>query len=132
MKFKTTHAPPDDTIVDRGDCLTSLYFISRGSVEILNGNRVVVAILGKHDTFGENCAVHIDSMGKSSSYVRALTYCDLHKISRVDLHDIIQMYPEFGVDLARDLHLTFDLRDVSVLELLFLSIVNIDAFYIEN
>lgn len=45
MKFKTTHAPPGDTLVHAGDVLTALYFISRGSIEILRGD-VVVAILG--------------------------------------------------------------------------------------
>uniref|UniRef100_A0A663DNT5 Potassium voltage-gated channel subfamily H member 2 n=1 Tax=Aquila chrysaetos chrysaetos TaxID=223781 RepID=A0A663DNT5_AQUCH len=46
MKFKTTHAPPGDTLVHAGDVLTALYFISRGSIEILRGD-VVVAILGR-------------------------------------------------------------------------------------
>ena len=45
MKFETTHAPPGDTLVHAGDLLTTLYFISRGSIEILRGD-VVVAILG--------------------------------------------------------------------------------------
>lgn len=46
LKFKTTHAPPGDTLVHRGDVLNSLYFISRGSIEILRDD-VVMAILGK-------------------------------------------------------------------------------------
>lgn len=45
MKFKTTHAPPGDTLVHYGDVLTTLYFISRGSIEILKED-IVVAILG--------------------------------------------------------------------------------------
>lgn len=49
MKFKTTHAPPGDTLVHAGDLLTALYFISRGSIEILRGD-VVVAILGTAGT----------------------------------------------------------------------------------
>ena len=44
MKFKTTHAPPGDIITHRGDILTSLYFISRGSIEILQDD-TVIAIL---------------------------------------------------------------------------------------
>lgn len=50
MKFKTTHAPPGDTLVHAGDLLTALYFISRGSIEILRGD-VVVAILGMVGTW---------------------------------------------------------------------------------
>lgn len=46
VKFKTTHAPPGDTLVHLGDVLSTLYFISRGSIEILRDD-VVVAILGK-------------------------------------------------------------------------------------
>ncbi|XP_040605857.1 potassium voltage-gated channel subfamily H member 6 isoform X2 [Mesocricetus auratus] len=44
VKFKTTHAPPGDTLVHLGDVLSTLYFISRGSIEILRDD-VVVAIL---------------------------------------------------------------------------------------
>ncbi|NWY43910.1 KCNH2 protein, partial [Sylvia atricapilla] len=89
MKFKTTHAPPGDTLVHAGDVLTALYFISRGSIEILRGD-VVVAILGKNDTFGEPLHLHARP-GKSRADVRALTYCDLHKILREDLLEVLDM-----------------------------------------
>lgn len=46
MRFKTTHAPPGDTLVHTGDLISALYFISRGSIEILKGD-VVIAILGR-------------------------------------------------------------------------------------
>ena len=46
MKFRTTHAPPGDTLVHKGDVLTAVYFIARGSIEILKDD-VVMAILGK-------------------------------------------------------------------------------------
>ena len=45
MKFKTTHAPPGDTLVHQGDVLVSLYFIARGSIEIVKDD-IVMAILG--------------------------------------------------------------------------------------
>ena len=109
MKFKTTHAPPGDTLVHRSDLLIAIYFISRGSIEILKED-VVMAILGKDDIFGENCLVH-EEIGKSSCNVRALTYCDLHKIHRDDLFQILEMYPEFAMDFNKNLQLTFDLRD---------------------
>lgn len=55
-------------------------------------------------------------MGKSSCNVRALTYCDLHKIHRDDLLEILDMYPEFAEHFVKNLEVTFDLRDVSDLE----------------
>ena len=67
---------------------------------------------GKDDVFGENVCRHT-TVGKSSCNVRALTYCDLHKITRDDLLDVLEMYPEFADSFSRNLEVTFDLRDVS-------------------
>ncbi|XP_050316323.1 potassium voltage-gated channel subfamily H member 6 isoform X3 [Anthonomus grandis grandis] len=109
LKFKTTHAPPGDTLVHRGDVLTSLYFISRGSIEILRDD-IVMAILGKFDIFGENPCLN-PTIGKSACNVRALTYCDLHKIHRDDLLDVLELYPEFFNHFMNNLEITFNLRD---------------------
>ncbi|KAL0993282.1 hypothetical protein UPYG_G00105650 [Umbra pygmaea] len=110
MRFKTTHAPPGDTLVHMGDVLSALYFISRGSIEILRDD-VVVAILGKNDIFGEPIYL-FGRPGKSSADVRALTYCDLHKILRDDLLEVLDMYPDFSDCFWTNLEITFNLRDV--------------------
>ncbi|XP_005164064.1 potassium voltage-gated channel subfamily H member 6a isoform X1 [Danio rerio] len=110
MRFRTTHAPPGDTLVHSGDVLTALYFISRGSIEILRDD-VVVAILGKNDIFGEPISLYARP-GKSSADVRALTYCDLHKILRDDLLEVLDMYPDFSDNFWSNLEITFNLRDV--------------------
>nr|XP_040047636.1 potassium voltage-gated channel subfamily H member 6a isoform X1 [Gasterosteus aculeatus aculeatus] len=109
MRFKTTHAPPGDTLVHSGDILTAVYFISRGSIEILRDD-VVVAILGKNDIFGESISLY-GRPGKSSADVRALTYCDLHKILRDDLLEVLDMYPDFSNVFWNNLEITFNLRD---------------------
>ncbi|XP_029930433.1 potassium voltage-gated channel subfamily H member 7-like [Myripristis murdjan] len=111
MRFKTTHAPPGDTLVHAGDLISALYFISRGSIEILRGD-VVVAILGKNDIFGEPINVYARP-GKSCADVRALTYCDLHKIVREDMLEVLDMYPEFCDYFWSNLEITFNLRDTS-------------------
>jgi CRP-like cAMP-binding protein len=145
MKFKTTHAPPGDTLVHQGDVVVSLYFIARGSIEIVKDD-VVMAILGmswrhrlfttfgdvtkskqtmlmrytdtfsssfkgKDDIFGENPCIY-PTIGKSSCNVRALTYCDLHKIMRDDLLEVLELYPEFAESFSNNLEVTFNLRDV--------------------
>ena len=69
-------------------------------------------VAGKDDVFGENICHH-ETVGKSSCNVRALTYCDLHKIHRDDLLDILEMYPEFAFNFVTNLEVTFNLRDVS-------------------
>uniref|UniRef100_A0A8C4DDD1 Voltage-gated inwardly rectifying potassium channel KCNH2 n=1 Tax=Dicentrarchus labrax TaxID=13489 RepID=A0A8C4DDD1_DICLA len=113
MRFKTTHAPPGDTLVHAGDLISALYFISRGSIEILKGD-VVVAILGKNDIFGEPINLYT-LPGKSSADVRALTYCDLHKIYREDMLEVLDMYPEFCENFWSNLEITFNLRDVETM-----------------
>ncbi|ETE58302.1 Potassium voltage-gated channel subfamily H member 2, partial [Ophiophagus hannah] len=119
MKFRTTHAPPGDTLVHYGDVLTTLYFISRGSIEILRED-IVVAILGKNDIFGEPISLYARP-GKSNADVRALTYCDLHKIHREDLLKVLDMYPSFSDNFWSNLEITFNLRDADSIPRSFLS-----------
>ncbi|XP_037111716.1 potassium voltage-gated channel subfamily H member 6a isoform X1 [Syngnathus acus] len=115
IRFKTTHAPPGDTLVHSGDILTALYFISSGSIEILRDD-MVVAILGKNDIFGESVSMY-GRPGKSSADVRALTYCDLHKIQRDDLMEVLDMYPDFADTFWHNLEITFNLRDADRINL---------------
>ncbi|XP_064825785.1 LOW QUALITY PROTEIN: potassium voltage-gated channel subfamily H member 7-like [Oncorhynchus masou masou] len=111
MRFKTTHSPPGDTLVHCGDVLTALYFLSRGSIEILKED-IVVAILGKNDIFGE--MIHLYAKpGKANADVRALSYCDLHTIQREEILEVLDMYPEFADYFLSNLELTFNLRDES-------------------
>lgn len=71
----------------------------------------IILPAGKNDIFGEpiNCFAR---PGKSSSDVRALTYCDLHKIHREDVLEVLDMYPEFSDFFWSNLEITFNLRDV--------------------
>ncbi len=67
---------------------------------------------GKDDIFGENPCIYL-TIGKSSCNVRALTYCDLHKIMRDDLLEVLELYPEFAEPFSANLEVSFNLRDVS-------------------
>lgn len=53
LQFKSTHVPPGDTLIHKGDNLTAIYFIARGTLEISRDDEVL-AILDKNDIFGEN------------------------------------------------------------------------------
>ncbi|KAF3704433.1 Potassium voltage-gated channel subfamily H member 6 [Channa argus] len=139
VRFKTVHAPPGDTLIHYGDILDSLFFIARGSIHVIRDD-VVVAILGetshhavrsynaqnpylknrmysnilvlaeKNDIFGEYIHLY-DETGKSSSDVLTITYCDLHRILRDDLLEVLDIYPSFADTFWRNLEITFDLRD---------------------
>jgi len=52
-------------------------------------------------------------IGKSKATVRALTYCDLHKINRLDLLEVLQCYPEYRDCFWKNLEITYNLCRVS-------------------
>nr|XP_040032088.1 potassium voltage-gated channel subfamily H member 6 isoform X1 [Gasterosteus aculeatus aculeatus] len=109
IRFKTVHAPPGDTLIHYGEILDSLFFISRGSIQVIKDD-VVVAILEKNDIFGE--PIHLyDEPGRSNSEVYSITYCDLHRVQRDDLLEVLDIYPTFAEKFWRNLDITFDLRD---------------------
>lgn len=72
---------------------------------------------GKDDIFGEDPREATMSgrttIGKSNYCVRALSYCDLHKILLDDLQEILDVYPEFSGDFLQKFRVTFNLRYVS-------------------
>ena len=61
--------------------------------------------------------IHFSTLNQENPLfnVRALTYCDLHKILRDDLLEVIDMYPEFAQSFCQNLKITLTLRDVSEL-----------------
>ena len=115
LQFKSTHTPPGDTLIHKGDNLTAIYFIARGTLEIVD-NDEVLAILDKNDIFGENIGKYQekDLMGRSSCDVRALSYCDLHKIERSDLLAVLDIYPDYAEKFEKKFQVTFELREVSI------------------
>ncbi|KAM4715899.1 voltage-gated inwardly rectifying potassium channel KCNH6 isoform 2-T2 [Anableps anableps] len=109
MRIKAVHAPPGDILIHYGDFLDSLFFISRGSIQVMR-DYVVVALLEKNDIFGE--PIHLyDEPGRSNADVFTITYCDLHRIPREDLLEVLDMYPSFADNFWRNLEITYDLRD---------------------
>lgn len=73
---------------------------------------------GKDDIFGEHVNAYLPrlktSMTKSAFRIGALTYCDLNKILLSDLHEILEVYPEFAADFQRKFRVTFNLKEVCV------------------
>lgn len=110
LRIKTTHLPPGDYIIYQGDEVNNLYFVIRGTVEVLSGD-VIMAILGKGDSFGENFAIDPSKpVVNSNTSIRALTYCEMRTISREDVLYILNQYPLFRENFIKDLEITYNLR----------------------
>lgn len=76
---------------------------------------MVVAILGKGDLVGCDIPFSLipEALVKSSSDVKALTYCDLKSIHISGLLDVLKLYPEFAETFCTEIihDLTFNLRE---------------------
>lgn len=91
-----------------------------------------MAVLNKNDIFGENLRRYEDEnfTGRASCDVRAIVYCDLHKIEKSDLLEILDMYPEFAQSFKNKFQVTYDLRTVNLNH--FLTCIQISFIIIFN
>ncbi|CAH1375325.1 potassium voltage-gated channel subfamily H member 8 isoform X2 [Tenebrio molitor] len=131
LHIRNNFCAPGEYLIHKGDALSYIYYICNGSMEVVQ-NSMVVAILGKGDLVGSDINLHLQNssngppggeparMGanndiiiKSSSDVRALTYCDLKCIYMQGLVDVLRLYPEYQKQFANDIQhdLTFNVRE---------------------
>ena len=93
-------------------------FICHAGKDDIFGDSVQFVYLGCEATHGANFSNLRQTMsgnsvvGKSVYSVRALSYCDLHKIGIDDLCAILDVYPEFAGDFLQKFAVTFNLRKV--------------------
>ncbi|KAK4875230.1 hypothetical protein RN001_011652 [Aquatica leii] len=129
LHIRTNFCAPGEYLIHKGDALYYIYYICNGSMEVVQNN-MVVAILGKGDLVGSDISMHLqfyannpgagggnananDIIVKSSSDVRALTYCDLKCIHTSGLVEVLRLYPEYQQEFANDIQhdLTFNVRE---------------------
>ena len=61
LKIRTNFCAPDEYLIHKGDALQNIYYLFHGSMEVVNEDGKVVAILGKGDLFGSDINVHIQA-----------------------------------------------------------------------
>ncbi|XP_048479358.1 potassium voltage-gated channel subfamily H member 8 isoform X4 [Plutella xylostella] len=126
LHIRNNFCAPGEYLVHKGDALSYIYYICNGSMEVMQ-NDMVVAILGKGDLVGADMNAHLqahngtgtnqssnnDVVVKSSSDVKALTYCDLKCIHMTGLADVLRLYPEYQQEFIHDIQhdLTYNLRE---------------------
>jgi voltage-gated potassium channel len=88
---------PDDYIILQGEFGDCMYFLSNGDVEVVV-NGVPVATLGQGSPFGETALIQGERRNAS---IRALTYCDVYKLSKPDLDGLRGRYPDFDRQMRK-------------------------------
>jgi len=84
--------PPGENIISMGDPVEAMYIVERG---VVGGKG---RVFNRGTVFGEE-VVSVDTLYKSEYICRSLTFCDLHKLSASDLHDIFRRFPEMRLKL---------------------------------
>jgi len=88
---------PDDYIIRQGEYGDCMYFLSVGDVEVLV-NGVRVASLGQGSPFGETALIQGE---KRMASIRALSYCDVYKLSKTDFDALRGRYPDFDAEVKK-------------------------------
>ena len=124
LTIKTSFCAPDEFLVHSGDVVQNIFYLSSGSMEVVQDG-MVVALLGKGDLVGCDIPIQLSATGtlgvssttgpvvKSSADVRALTYCFLECIQVPELLQVLKLHTDFRDQFANDIQhdLTYNLRE---------------------
>lgn len=70
----------------------ALYFIHSGQVEVITREDSTIAVLSEGSFFGEMALI---SDSPRNATVRAITFCDIYRLSRESFERVTTAYPEF-------------------------------------
>ncbi|GAA50016.1 potassium voltage-gated channel subfamily H member 7 [Clonorchis sinensis] len=111
LRIRAAHMPPSDTLIHTGDLLTAIYFVVKGSLEVVTTDDLILGVLNPGDFFA---TLGMAPPPKSRFAVRALTYADVQFIDRHDLTDLCHVYPELAHRLLERFELTIPLVSPSL------------------
>ena len=84
---------PGDYVVREGDIGYDMFFISRGSADVMSGDETITyATLSAGQFFGEIALLL--SMPRTAT-VKAKEYCDLYRLEKEIFDRVIERYPDF-------------------------------------
>jgi hypothetical protein len=88
---------PGDFIIRQGEFGECMFFLSSGSVQVIVTGSVV-ATLHEGSPFGETALLLNE---KRNASVRALTYCDVYKLSKEHFDLVRNHHPEFHLEIQK-------------------------------
>lgn len=95
LQLKPLVFMPGDFEIRAGDMGRSMYFISRGKMEVLSPDGTTIySTASTGDFFGGEIALLYDEPRSAS--VRALEYCDGYRLDRELFERVVSQYPEIA------------------------------------
>jgi len=90
---------PHDLVFRRGDQGDRMYFINRGSVEILSiDDQNIVAVLQEGSFFGEMALINQEVRNAT---VRTQDFCELVYLEHSALKEVMKRFPDFSTEIER-------------------------------
>ena len=90
---------PDDYIVYEGDIGYDMFFISKGSVDVMSGDEsIVYATLSAGQFFGEIALLL--SVPRTAT-IKAKEYCDVYRLEKEIFDRVIERYPDFAETIRK-------------------------------
>jgi hypothetical protein len=92
LKLKRTVFAPQEYVFHAGDRGDSMYFISKGQVEVKNAHGNTIARITQGNFFGEMDL--LQNRGRVAS-VKTLTFCDMLELRKKDLYEVAERDEDF-------------------------------------
>lgn len=84
---------PGDYVCRIGEVGDSMYFVNHGSLEVLDAEGNVIAILEEGDVFGE---IALLTNQARTATVRTRDYCDIYALNKQAFHAVLAKHPLFS------------------------------------
>lgn len=99
VNYLQTHVfMPHDFIVKKGDPGNSMFFVSRGSVEILDDDMKTIAVLGEGSFFGETSLLLEQPRNAT---VKAHSFCNVYSLEKDNFEILLSKYPLFKQEIEK-------------------------------
>ncbi len=99
LQLEPSVAIPGEPIVSRGEPGHRMFFINKGTVDVLGpGETDVVATLTDGDFFGEFALLTSEPRANT---VVARQYCNLYSVNRESFNRVLEDFPDFAAEVRR-------------------------------
>jgi hypothetical protein len=89
---------PGDIIVYKGDMGDSMFFVSKGSVEILDEEGISFGMLGEGSFFGETSLLKEQPRNAT---VRSVSFCNVYSLNKDSFDHLLNKHPKFKMELEK-------------------------------
>ncbi|XP_074633168.1 uncharacterized protein LOC141891977 isoform X4 [Acropora palmata] len=109
LKLKPMLCSPGDHVCRQDEIGREMYIVNNGELEVLDKSGAVLAKLSAGRHFGEISILDMKGIGnRRTASVRSVGFSDLFRLSKKDLEEVIEYYPEEKDKLAKIARQTYE------------------------